>query len=212
MTISQSGRSPDIVAMQRAAPRGGGFHARAGQRPEFARRSRRGGAARAACGRRALGGGDQDDDRLAGRRRSRSSRIGARTRTCAPRSPTCRASSTAARPRRPKAGGHARRGALALCARAWRDAVAVAAEAALKLKETCAIHAEAFSSAEVLHGPAGVIGQTFPSSASRRPTPRAPAFSRRSIAWNSSARRRCWSTSRLIRSGRRLSRRTAAIR
>jgi len=39
---------------------------------------------------------------------------------------------------------------------------AVAAEAALKLKETCAIHAEAFSSAEVLHGPAGVIGPAFP--------------------------------------------------
>jgi len=39
---------------------------------------------------------------------------------------------------------------------------AIAAEAALKLKETCAIHAEAFSSAEVLHGPAGVIVQGFP--------------------------------------------------
>jgi glucosamine--fructose-6-phosphate aminotransferase (isomerizing) len=39
---------------------------------------------------------------------------------------------------------------------------AVAAEAALKLKETSAIHAEAFSSAELLHGPAGVIGPGFP--------------------------------------------------
>jgi glutamine---fructose-6-phosphate transaminase (isomerizing) len=39
---------------------------------------------------------------------------------------------------------------------------AVAAEAALKLKETSAIHAEAFSSAEILHGPAGVIGPEFP--------------------------------------------------
>ncbi len=39
---------------------------------------------------------------------------------------------------------------------------AVAAEAALKLKETSAIHAEAFSSAEVLHGPAGVIAPGFP--------------------------------------------------
>jgi glucosamine--fructose-6-phosphate aminotransferase (isomerizing) len=39
---------------------------------------------------------------------------------------------------------------------------AVAMEAALKLKETSAIHAEAFSSAEVLHGPAGVIGPGFP--------------------------------------------------
>ncbi|RBP11123.1 glutamine--fructose-6-phosphate transaminase [Roseiarcus fermentans] len=39
---------------------------------------------------------------------------------------------------------------------------AVAMEAALKLKETSAIHAEAFSSAEVLHGPAGVVGPGFP--------------------------------------------------
>ena len=39
---------------------------------------------------------------------------------------------------------------------------AVAMEAALKLKETSAIHAEAFSSAEVLHGPAGVVTQGFP--------------------------------------------------
>src|SRR5258708_28306934 len=34
--------------------------------------------------------------------------------------------------------------------------LAIAAEAALKLKETSAIHAEAFSSAEVLHGPPGI--------------------------------------------------------
>jgi len=42
------------------------------------------------------------------------------------------------------------------------DMAAIAAEAALKLKETSAIHAEAFSSAEILHGPAGVIGPGFP--------------------------------------------------
>jgi len=40
--------------------------------------------------------------------------------------------------------------------------LAMASEAALKLKETCAIHAEAFSSAEVLHGPAGIITPGFP--------------------------------------------------
>ncbi|HXZ17026.1 MAG TPA: SIS domain-containing protein, partial [Roseiarcus sp.] len=39
---------------------------------------------------------------------------------------------------------------------------AVAMEAALKLKETSGIHAEAFSSAEVLHGPAGVVTAGFP--------------------------------------------------
>ena len=38
---------------------------------------------------------------------------------------------------------------------------AVATEAALKLKETCAIHAEAYSSAEVLHGPAELARTGF---------------------------------------------------
>jgi glucosamine--fructose-6-phosphate aminotransferase (isomerizing) len=38
----------------------------------------------------------------------------------------------------------------------------VAMEAALKLKETCAIHAEAYSSAEVLHGPAELVRSGFP--------------------------------------------------
>lgn len=40
--------------------------------------------------------------------------------------------------------------------------LAVAYEAALKLKETCRIHAEAYSAAEVLHGPAAIIRPGFP--------------------------------------------------
>jgi glucosamine--fructose-6-phosphate aminotransferase (isomerizing) len=39
---------------------------------------------------------------------------------------------------------------------------AVAQEAALKLKETCGIQAEAFSAAEVRHGPMALIGPRFP--------------------------------------------------
>ena len=39
---------------------------------------------------------------------------------------------------------------------------AVALEAALKLKETCGIHAEAFSAAEVRHGPMAVVRRDFP--------------------------------------------------
>ena len=38
----------------------------------------------------------------------------------------------------------------------------VAQEAALKLKETCGLHAEAFSSAELRHGPVALVGQGFP--------------------------------------------------
>ncbi|WP_347812997.1 SIS domain-containing protein [Novosphingobium sp. PhB165] len=39
---------------------------------------------------------------------------------------------------------------------------AVAQEAALKLKETCALHAEAYSAAEVRHGPMTIIDGGFP--------------------------------------------------
>jgi glucosamine--fructose-6-phosphate aminotransferase (isomerizing) len=38
----------------------------------------------------------------------------------------------------------------------------IAQEAALKLKETCGLHAEAFSSAEVKHGPMALVREGFP--------------------------------------------------
>lgn len=38
----------------------------------------------------------------------------------------------------------------------------IAQEIALKFKETCRIHAEAFSAAEVLHGPLALVGTGFP--------------------------------------------------
>lgn len=39
---------------------------------------------------------------------------------------------------------------------------AMSNEAALKFKETCQIHAESYSSAEVLHGPVSIVGSGFP--------------------------------------------------
>ncbi|MEP3279102.1 MAG: SIS domain-containing protein [Stappiaceae bacterium] len=39
---------------------------------------------------------------------------------------------------------------------------AIAHESALKFKETCGIHAEAYSTAEVLHGPVEIVGSDFP--------------------------------------------------
>lgn len=39
---------------------------------------------------------------------------------------------------------------------------AIAQEAALKLKETCGLHAESFSAAEVRHGPMAIVGDGFP--------------------------------------------------
>lgn len=60
----------------------------------------------------------------------------------------------------------------ALCTRMLREdsllvlgrgpSVAIANEVALKFKETCQIHAEAFSSAEVLHGPVAIVGSNYP--------------------------------------------------
>jgi glutamine---fructose-6-phosphate transaminase (isomerizing) len=41
-------------------------------------------------------------------------------------------------------------------------ALAIASEAALKFKETCGLHAEAYSAAEVLHGPARIVESGFP--------------------------------------------------
>lgn len=41
-------------------------------------------------------------------------------------------------------------------------AYAISNEAALKFKEVCLIHAESYSSAEVLHGPVSIVGQGFP--------------------------------------------------
>jgi glucosamine--fructose-6-phosphate aminotransferase (isomerizing) len=38
----------------------------------------------------------------------------------------------------------------------------VAQEAALKLKETCGLHAEAFSAAELRHGPMALVGPDLP--------------------------------------------------
>ncbi len=40
--------------------------------------------------------------------------------------------------------------------------LAVAQEAALKLKETCGLHAEAYSAAEVRHGPMAIVGPGLP--------------------------------------------------
>ena len=39
---------------------------------------------------------------------------------------------------------------------------AIANEVALKFKETCGIHAESYSAAEVLHGPAAMVRRSFP--------------------------------------------------
>lgn len=53
-------------------------------------------------------------------------------------------------------------GANSLVAIGRGPTLAIAGEAALKLKETCALHAEAFSSAEFRHGPIALVSSTYP--------------------------------------------------
>ena len=87
---------------------------------------------------------------------------GAKTRTSSRRSTACPRFSTNRSGAPPEEAVDALAKAASLYVIGRGATFAVAAEAALKLKETSAIHAEAFSSAEVLHGPAGVIGPGFP--------------------------------------------------
>lgn len=54
------------------------------------------------------------------------------------------------------------RGASDLYVVARGPAFGIAQELALKIKETCGFHAEAFSAAEVKHGPMALVGEGFP--------------------------------------------------
>jgi len=63
--------------------------------------------------------------------------------------------------------------------------LAIAQEAALKFKETCGLHAEAVSAAELRHGPMALVGAAFRCSSSRRTTRAAPA----SHSWRPSSPR-----------------------
>ena len=60
------------------------------------------------------------------------------------------------------AGVHMLKDAVNLFVIARGYGLGIAQEAALKLKETCGLHAEAFSAAEVKHGPMALVGQGFP--------------------------------------------------
>lgn len=53
-------------------------------------------------------------------------------------------------------------GAASLVAIGRGPTLAIAREAALKLKETCNLHAEAFSGAEFLHGPVALVSSQYP--------------------------------------------------
>jgi glucosamine--fructose-6-phosphate aminotransferase (isomerizing) len=60
----------------------------------------------------------------------------------------------------PALAGLAEAQSLYVVGRGW--GLGIAQEMALKFKETCRIHAEAYSAAEVLHGPLALVGPGFP--------------------------------------------------
>lgn len=66
---------------------------------------------------------------------------------------------------------------------------AISNEAALKFKETCLIHAESYSSAEVLHGPVSIVGRSFPVIAFAAGDAAEKAWPRRRTHWPAKARR-----------------------
>ena len=167
--ISQSGASPDIVEMMRSARRRRG--ADASRSPTSrARRWRR-----PATHALPLGAGpgaerrrDQDLRRLgdggAGARR----RVARGRRTARGGGGAAGAVRGGARPAtgRPLSDRLVRANSAFVLGRG--PGFAIAAEMALKFKETCGIHAEAYSAAEVLHGPAAIVQAHFPVLGARR--------------------------------------------
>jgi glucosamine--fructose-6-phosphate aminotransferase (isomerizing) len=162
LAISQSGRSPDIVATQRAAKDQGAatiafvndetsplargadtlFSLHAG--PERSVAATKSMIASLAAGASLVAHWSDDNELLA----------------ALAKLPSVLDSSSAAPPAMEAIETLAQASSLFVVGRGATHAVA--SEAALKLKETSVIHAEAFSSAEVLHGPAGIIGPGFP--------------------------------------------------
>jgi len=156
LTISQSGRSPDIVAMQQAARRAGAFTialvnderspAATGAETLLALRA---GEERSVAATKTMLASLVAGASLVAHWSADKALIGGLADL-----PGLLGANLSAPPEHLVA---ALAGARSLFVIGRGATLAMAAEAALKLKETCAIHAEAFSSAEVLHGPAGVI-------------------------------------------------------
>ena len=162
LTVSQSGQKP--------RHRRDGAVRRAGRRADGGDHQRRGLAARAGLGpcprhpRRAgtIGGGDQDLRHLGRRGADASGPLEGR-----------RGASEGPRTRLPEqlsravavdwaAMRGALRGKSSLYTLGRGPVWAISNEAALKFKEVCQIHAESYSSAEVLHGPVSIVGEGFP--------------------------------------------------
>ncbi len=161
VTVSQSGRSPDLVGLAEAATQGGAVSIAITNDPDSP-------LARASVHVLPLGVGPEKGVAAT---KSYIASLAAGLQLAAHWSG--RADLLAAVERLPSvlADADARdwRAATALLAQAPNAYVvgrgpglAAAQEMALKLKETSLMHAEAFSAAELLHGPVALVGKTFP--------------------------------------------------
>ena len=162
ISISQSGRSPDIVAMARSAGKAGAATLALTQRrglaalrkPRILRSTSRPARKRASRRRRASSPRSW--------RASRSSPAGATTSGWPRRSQRFRIASRRRSPATGPSSIAALEGKDSLFILGRGPGIAIANEAALKFKETCGMHAEAYSAAEVLHGPVSIVRQGFP--------------------------------------------------
>ena len=164
LAISQSGKSPDIVAMaedgarRRRADDRHHQHRRLAARRRLAtmRSTSRPGAEKSVAATKTF-------VNSARRRAGAARRTGPATRRCLRRwRPLAGAFREGDRLR---LDGHRRRAcrrhnSLFILGRG--PSAAIANEAALKFKETCGMHAEAYSAAEVMHGPLALVKQGFP--------------------------------------------------
>ena len=161
ITISQSGRSPDIVAMQRAAREAGAFTvalvndaASPAATDAEALLALQAGEERSVAATKTMLASLVAGASLIAHWSADDALIGALAELPG------RLTASVAPPPEPFVEALAAARSLFVIGRG--ATLATAAEAALKLKETSAIHAEAFSSAEVLHGPAGIVEPGFP--------------------------------------------------
>ena len=171
-TVSQSGRSPDILRLAEAARAGGALtvafvNDAASPLAELCEivlpLQRLAGAER---------GGDEIRSSPRSRPSCRSRRIGPTTESCSTRSSGC----PMIWRRPPRSIGAPPLPLLdtpkSLFVAARGIGLALAQEAALKLKETCGIHAEALSAAELMHGPHDARRAGFSGAWSSRSTTR----------------------------------------
>ena len=162
LAISQSGASPDLLATVRAAKAAGALVVATGQCRILPSRAHRGFYRPAVRRHRAQRSRDEVIYRLAVRDHPTRRELG--TRCAAARDATGCARDFSNRPG--SWTGACRSSRLKLASDLYvlgrGLGLGVAQEAALKFKETCGLHAEAVSSAEVRHGPMALIRAGFP--------------------------------------------------